>query len=252
MSDWKADLPRRRHPGARRAPRARGRRRVDVAVFRNAEDKVFALLDRCPHKGGPLSRASCSATAWPARCTTGPSAWPTAARSAPDEGCTPRFACRSTTARCCSTPTSWRRRHDLRASAGPSPRRCGDASSTCSAACASDDRDPLHLPLLRRRLRRDHRERRRADHRRARRPRPPGQLRPAVHQGQHAAPDRQRRTSRGRRGCCSRMQRAAARRGARSRSAGTTRSTSPPTASRSIDRASTAPTRSASTSPASC
>ena len=27
-----------------------------VAVFRNADDEVFALLDRCPHKGGPLSQ----------------------------------------------------------------------------------------------------------------------------------------------------------------------------------------------------
>lgn len=27
----------------------------DIAVFRNAEDEVFALLNRCPHKGGPLS-----------------------------------------------------------------------------------------------------------------------------------------------------------------------------------------------------
>ena len=26
-----------------------------VAVFRTHEDKVFALDDRCPHKGGPLS-----------------------------------------------------------------------------------------------------------------------------------------------------------------------------------------------------
>jgi nitrite reductase (NADH) small subunit len=26
-----------------------------VAVFRTAEDQVFALDDRCPHKGGPLS-----------------------------------------------------------------------------------------------------------------------------------------------------------------------------------------------------
>ena len=38
--------------GARRVARPVG---VDVAVFRNAEDQVFALLDRCPHKGGPLS-----------------------------------------------------------------------------------------------------------------------------------------------------------------------------------------------------
>ena len=39
--------------GARRVARERG---VDVAVFRNGEDQVFALLDRCPHKGGPLSQ----------------------------------------------------------------------------------------------------------------------------------------------------------------------------------------------------
>ena len=38
--------------GSRRVARERG---GEVAVFRNAEDKVFALLDRCPHKGGPLS-----------------------------------------------------------------------------------------------------------------------------------------------------------------------------------------------------
>ena len=27
----------------------------DIAVFRTADDQVFALYDRCPHKGGPLS-----------------------------------------------------------------------------------------------------------------------------------------------------------------------------------------------------
>jgi nitrite reductase (NADH) small subunit len=26
-----------------------------IAVFRTVEDEVFALEDRCPHKGGPLS-----------------------------------------------------------------------------------------------------------------------------------------------------------------------------------------------------
>lgn len=26
-----------------------------VAIFRTADDQVFALDDRCPHKGGPLS-----------------------------------------------------------------------------------------------------------------------------------------------------------------------------------------------------
>jgi nitrite reductase (NADH) small subunit len=28
----------------------------DIALFRTAEDEVFALLDRCPHKGGHLSQ----------------------------------------------------------------------------------------------------------------------------------------------------------------------------------------------------
>ena len=28
----------------------------DIAVFRTAGDEVFALRDRCPHKGGPLSQ----------------------------------------------------------------------------------------------------------------------------------------------------------------------------------------------------
>ena len=28
----------------------------DVAVFRTADDEIFALRDRCPHKGGPLSQ----------------------------------------------------------------------------------------------------------------------------------------------------------------------------------------------------
>ena len=29
--------------------------RRDIAVFRTAGDEVFALENRCPHKGGPLS-----------------------------------------------------------------------------------------------------------------------------------------------------------------------------------------------------
>lgn len=27
----------------------------DIAIFRTSNDEVFALDDRCPHKGGPLS-----------------------------------------------------------------------------------------------------------------------------------------------------------------------------------------------------
>ncbi|HEX6734977.1 MAG TPA: nitrite reductase small subunit NirD [Azonexus sp.] len=28
----------------------------DIAIFRTAGDEVFALHDKCPHKGGPLSQ----------------------------------------------------------------------------------------------------------------------------------------------------------------------------------------------------
>ena len=38
--------------GSRRVPMAGG----DIAIFRTGDGRVFALLDRCPHKGGPLSQ----------------------------------------------------------------------------------------------------------------------------------------------------------------------------------------------------
>ncbi|MFG1478928.1 nitrite reductase small subunit NirD [Xanthobacter sp. V4C-4] len=43
------DIPRR---GARCVSTPRGR----IAVFRAADDTVFALDDRCPHKSGPLAQ----------------------------------------------------------------------------------------------------------------------------------------------------------------------------------------------------
>jgi nitrite reductase (NADH) small subunit len=91
MSNWTVicrveDIP---VLGARRVARAQG---VDVAVFRNAEDGVFALLDRCPHKGGPLSQGivfgntvACPLHNWAIGLADG-------CASAPDEGCTPSFA----------------------------------------------------------------------------------------------------------------------------------------------------------------
>lgn len=59
-----ADIPRQ---GARVVRTARG----CIAVFRTATDEVFALNDRCPHKGGPLSegivhgsQVTCPLHAW--------------------------------------------------------------------------------------------------------------------------------------------------------------------------------------------
>jgi nitrite reductase (NADH) small subunit len=77
--------------GARRVARASG---LDVAVFRNDSNEVFALLDRCPHKGGPLSQGivfgtsvACPLHNWTIGLCTGQAA-------APDTGCTPSFAVR--------------------------------------------------------------------------------------------------------------------------------------------------------------
>ena len=91
MSNWKQicrveDIP---VLGARRVARERG---LDVAIFRNNADEVFALLDRCPHKGGPLSQGivfgqqvACPLHNWTIGLCDGMA-------HAPDEGCTPRFA----------------------------------------------------------------------------------------------------------------------------------------------------------------
>jgi nitrite reductase (NADH) small subunit len=91
MSEWKVicmveDIP---VLGSRRVARPNA---IEVAVFRSAEDKVFALLDRCPHKGGPLSQGivfgesvACPLHNWTIGLADG------CART-PDEGCTPRFS----------------------------------------------------------------------------------------------------------------------------------------------------------------
>ncbi len=91
MSEWKPicrveDIP---VLGSRRVNRPQG---MAVAVFRNDQDQVFALLDRCPHKGGPLSQGivfgtsvACPLHNWTIGLDTG-------CARAPDEGSTPRFA----------------------------------------------------------------------------------------------------------------------------------------------------------------
>lgn len=77
--------------GARRVARERG---VAVAVFRSEDDEVYALLDRCPHRGGPLSQGivfgrsvACPLHNWTIGLADGRA-------QAPDEGSVPRFACR--------------------------------------------------------------------------------------------------------------------------------------------------------------
>ena len=90
MNEWQRicgvdEIPR---LGARVVRRAQG----DVAVFRNADDEIFALDDRCPHKGGPLSQGivhgrhvTCPLHSWKIGLADGSAA-------APDEGCARRHA----------------------------------------------------------------------------------------------------------------------------------------------------------------
>ena len=66
----------------------------DIAVFRNAEDEVFALRDKCPHKGGPLSqgivhgrKVACPLHDWKIHLDSGLAV-------APDEGCAARYPVR--------------------------------------------------------------------------------------------------------------------------------------------------------------
>lgn len=72
--------------GSRIVARPKG----DIAIFRTSTDEVFALDDRCPHKGGPLSqglifgkRVSCPLHNWQIELDSGEAV-------APDVGCAHR------------------------------------------------------------------------------------------------------------------------------------------------------------------
>jgi nitrite reductase (NADH) small subunit len=93
MEQWEVvcrveDIPR---LGARRLEHAG---LAPVAVFRAADDAVFALIDRCPHKGGPLSQGivftrsvACPLHNWTIGLEDGCAA-------APDKGCAPSIGVR--------------------------------------------------------------------------------------------------------------------------------------------------------------
>lgn len=93
MSQWLKvcaleDIPR---LGARVVQRAG---EPDIAVFRTSDDQVFALDDRCPHKGGALSqgivcgnKVACPLHNWNIALETG-------CAIAPDEGRTHTHAVR--------------------------------------------------------------------------------------------------------------------------------------------------------------
>jgi nitrite reductase (NADH) small subunit len=92
MTDWIEvahldDIPRQ---GARVVKTAAG----EIAVFRTVDDEVFALRDRCPHKGGPLSqgivhgkKVACPLHDWKINLDSGLAV-------APDVGCAARFPVR--------------------------------------------------------------------------------------------------------------------------------------------------------------
>ena len=71
----------------------------DIAVFQAADGTLFALRDRCPHKGGPLSQGivhgdsvTCPLHNWVISLETGEA-------QGADEGCTDTSRCGSRAAR---------------------------------------------------------------------------------------------------------------------------------------------------------
>ena len=67
---------------------------MDIAVFRTADDQVFALKDECPHQQGPLSQGivaghvvTCPLHNWKIDLAEG-------CALGPDEGCTHTFKTR--------------------------------------------------------------------------------------------------------------------------------------------------------------
>jgi nitrite reductase (NADH) small subunit len=62
-----------------------------IAIFKTQDDEIFAVLDACPHKGGPLSQGivhghtvTCPLHAWNIDLSNGNAV-------APDQGCVKKF-----------------------------------------------------------------------------------------------------------------------------------------------------------------
>lgn len=91
MGDWKRVCRIDEIPvlGSRRVARPAG---MDVAVFRNDADQVFALLDRCPHKGGPLSQGIVFGTSVACPLHNWTIALDDGCAKAPDVGCAQKFS----------------------------------------------------------------------------------------------------------------------------------------------------------------
>jgi nitrite reductase (NADH) small subunit len=99
MAEWKSicnidDIPRLGSRVVRPRMAAAAIYSVDIALFRTSSDEVFALRDRCPHKGGPLSQGmvhgnqvTCPLHGWKLRLDSGEAV-------APDQGCARRYPIR--------------------------------------------------------------------------------------------------------------------------------------------------------------
>ncbi|GHD78726.1 nitrite reductase small subunit NirD [Vogesella fluminis] len=90
MSNWKTicqlnDIP---VQGARVVKREG---HTDIAIFRTADDQVFAMVDKCPHKGGPLSQGIVSGHSVTCPLHNWNIALETGLAQAPDEGCAGRI-----------------------------------------------------------------------------------------------------------------------------------------------------------------
>ncbi len=66
----------------------------DIAVFRSADDRIFAIEDKCPHRGGPLSqgivhgwKVTCPLHNWAIELANGTAV-------APDKGCATKYPAR--------------------------------------------------------------------------------------------------------------------------------------------------------------